>query len=422
MFMEKVSKSLLYRIISFSLILAAVLRLGQKLLLTLSNGINTDECSEFLVNFSGGFVRRGLLGEILYDITQSTGISPFPLILGISIICLAFVVTFFLKAFVKRDMNWWIVLSPMFCGFLWYFVRKDFMQYALLIGVLLMLRRWRGNPWNILAVCLLSIFGLLLHEAYLFWAIPLTVLAIYAVSRSITASTISAVAFLGCFGVLSLFKGDASNVTAIMASWNSLGVGLETCGTSIRALGWETVNTFFFHLRSNFHAEGATGAEGWLGVVIQPIFFMVTYYFISNFSWVFRKKGTDFNEDDRTNLSAVYLLCALTMLPMFTVLSFDYSRLYQYLFVSAYAAVLILPRDVCSTLLPRRCRTAVSRLNTSIWRYLTPTKGIMVILLLLLSASPCRFNMLYAFGNSVVGTIAKAVITGVDFVARHFLM
>ena len=420
--MGKVSKSLLYRIISFSLILAAVLRLGQKLLLTLSNGINTDECSEFLVNFSGGFVRRGLLGEILYDITQSTGISPFPLILGISIICLAFVVTFFLKAFVKRDMNWWIVLSPMFCGFLWYFVRKDFMQYALLIGVLLMLRRWRGNPWNILAVCLLSIFGLLLHEAYLFWAIPLTVLAIYAVSRSITASTVSAVAFLGCFGVLSLFKGDASNVTAIMASWNSLGVGLETCGTSIRALGWETVNTFFFHLRANFHAEGATGAEGWLGVVIQPIFFMVTYYFISNFSWVFRKKSTDFNEDDRTNLSAVYLLCALTMLPMFTVLSFDYSRLYQYLFVSAYAAVLILPRDVCSALLPRRCRTAVSRLNTSIWRYLTPTKGIMVILLLLLSASPCRFNMLYAFGNSVVGTIAKAVITGVDFVARHFLM
>lgn len=420
--MKKVSKSLLYRIISFSLILAAVLRLGQKLLLTLSNGINTDECSEFLVNFSGGFVRRGLLGEILYDITQATGISPFPLILGISIICLAFVVTFFLKAFVKRDMNWWIVLSPMFCGFLWYFVRKDFMQYALLIGVLLMLRRWRGNPWNILAVCLLSILGLLLHEAYLFWAIPLTVLAIYAVSRSITASTVSAVAFLGCFGVLSLFKGDASNVTAIMASWNSLGVGLETCGTSIRALGWETVNTFFFHLRANFHAEGATGAEGWLGVVIQPIFFMVTYYFISNFSWVFRKKGTDFNEDDRTNLSAVYLLCALTMLPMFTVLSFDYSRLYQYLFVSAYAAVLILPRDVCSALLPRRCRTAVSRLNTSIWRYLTPTKGIMVILLLLLSASPCRFNMLYAFGNSVVGTIAKAVITGVDFVARHFLM
>ena len=399
-----------------------MLRLGYKLLFTLSNGINTDECSEFLVNFSGGFVRRGLLGEILYDITQSTGISPFPLILGISIICLAFIVTFFLKAFVKRDMNWWIVLSPMFCGFLWYFVRKDFMQYALLIGVLLMLRRWRGNPWNILAVCLLSIFGLLLHEAYLFWAIPLTVLAIYAVSRSITASTVSAVAFLGCFGVLSLFKGDASNVTAIMASWNSLGVGLETCGTSIRALGWETVNTFFFHLRANFHAEGATGAEGWLGVVIQPIFFMVTYYFISNFSWVFRKKGTDFNEDDRTNLSAVYLLCALTMLPMFTVLSFDYSRLYQYLFVSAYAAVLILPRDVCSTLLPRRCRTAVSRLNASIWRCLTPTKGIMVILLLLLSASPCRFNMLYAFGNSVVGTIAKAVITGVDFVARHFLM
>ena len=75
--MEKVSKSLLYRIISFSLILAAVLRLGYKLLFTLSNGINTDECSEFLVNFSGGSVRRGQ-GEILYDFSQDTGISSFP--------------------------------------------------------------------------------------------------------------------------------------------------------------------------------------------------------------------------------------------------------------------------------------------------------------------------------------------------------
>ncbi len=420
--MEKASKSLLYRIISFSLILAAVLRLGYKLLFTLSNGINTDECSEFLVNFSGGFVRRGLLGEILYDISQATGISPFPLILGISIICLAFVVTFFLKAFVKRDMNWWIVLSPLFCGFLVYFVRKDFMQYALLIGVLLMLRRWRGNPWNILAVCALSIFGLMLHEAYLFWAIPLTVLAIYAVSRSIVAAAVCALAFLGCFGVLSVFKGDASNVTAIMASWDSLGIGLESCGTSISALGWDSVNTFFFHLRSNFYAAGATGSEGWLGVVIQPIFFMVTYYFISNFSRVFRKKGTDFNEDDRTNLSAVYLLCALTMLPMFTVLSCDYGRLYQYLFVSAYAAVLILPRDVCSAMFPHRCLAAVSRLNASIWRYLTPTKGIMIILLLLLSAAPYGFSMLDAFGNSVVGTIAETGITAVDFVVRHFMI
>lgn len=420
--MEKASKSLLYRIISFSLILAAVLRLGYKLLFTLSNGINTDECSEFLVNFSGGFVRRGLLGEVLYDFSQTTGISPFPLILGISIICVAFVMTFFLKAFVKRDMNWWIVLSPLFCGFLVYFVRKDFMQYALLIGVLLMLRRWRGNPWNIAAVCALSILGLLLHEAYLFWAIPLTVLAIYAVSRSAAAATVSALTFLGCFGVLSVFKGDAANVTTIMASWNSLGVGLETCGTSIKALEWESVNTFLYHLRANFHAMGATGAEGWLGVVIQPIFFMVTYYFISNFSRVFRKKGTDFNEDDRTNLSAVYLLCALTMLPMFTVLSCDYGRLYQYLFVSAYATVLILPRDVCSAMFPRRCRAAVSRLNASIWRYLTPTKGIMIILLLLLSAAPYGFSMLDAFGNSVVGTIAETGITAVDFVARHFMM
>lgn len=394
--------------ISISMVVMVIYRFGRVLCPALEQGINASGISEFLVKFSGGFVRRGLLGECLYKLSEATGISPYPVILTLSLIFLTFVVAFFLKSFRRRDMNWWIVLSPLFCGLVVFFIRKDFMQYTLLIGTLLLMRQWGSRWWNVLAVCILGVFGLFLHEAYLFWGIPLSVAVLYGYTRRPAVAVASSLLFIGCFALMCVYKGDSSNVEAILDSWHRLlGDEYHKSGLSIVALGWNAVHTFWVHFNLNFHVSLFEVNVGWMGAVIQLLFFMATYYFILNFSWTFRRPTSDFTAADRTNLSAIYLLCALTLLPMFTILSCDYSRLYQYLFVASYAAVLILPRGVCTAMLPGKYLIYVGRMNASIDRCLLSSKGLMVLLLLLLAVAPYSLNLYLAFEYSVVGTISE---------------
>ena len=73
---------------------------------TMKGMSDIDLISEFLVNYQGGFVRRGLLGEILYRISlwlslDSTSI--FYIINSISIICFLGVVAFFSFQFIKKQ-------------------------------------------------------------------------------------------------------------------------------------------------------------------------------------------------------------------------------------------------------------------------------------------------------------------------------
>ena len=68
--------------ISISMVVMVIYRFGRVLRPVLEQGINASGMSEFLVNFSGGFVRRGLLGECLYKLSEATGISPYPVILA----------------------------------------------------------------------------------------------------------------------------------------------------------------------------------------------------------------------------------------------------------------------------------------------------------------------------------------------------
>ena len=403
------------------MVVAVVYRFWIVLCPALEQGINASGMSEFLVNFSGGFVRRGLLGECLYRLAEATGMSPYPVILTLSLAFLAFVVAFFLKAFRRRDMNWWIVLSPLFCGLVVFFIRKDFMQYTLLIGTLLLMRRWGGRWWNVLTVCLLGVLGIFLHEAYIFWGIPLTVAALYGYTRRPAVAVASSLLFAGCFALMCVYKGDASHVEAILDSWSRLlGDGYEKRGLSIVALGWDAVHTFWVHFKLNFYVSSFEENVGWMGAVIQLLFFLGAYYFISNFSWTFRRPSTDFTLADRTSLSAIYLLCAVTLLPMFIILSCDYSRLYQYLFVTSYAAVLILPRSVCTAMLPGKYLALVGRVNAAVDRHMPPSRSRMTVLLLLLAVAPYSLNLYLAFEYSVVGTLSEMFFSALRWFVHLF--
>ncbi len=360
----------------------ALLRFAVALAVTLRDGsfYSAYGFTEFLINFQGGFVRRGLLGQLLYQLHTATGLNVTAMVLTLCFGAALFTVGFFLRQFARRGYCWWLLLSPLFCGFLTCIVRKDFLLYALLIGSIYLLRQRKA-----LAATLLTIVGLFLHEAYLFWGAPLVALLLWAQSR--WRGYAAGVLFVGVFALLSAFKGDVVTALAINDSWDALQLfpPLSNASGSIAALGWDADYAMEFHLAKNFTYQGERVA-----LFYRPLTYLLAYYLFTNFIFAFG--APPHSERDRVHLSALYLLVSLTLLPMWVCLSCDYARLYQYVAVSAFATFLILPSATLAAALPHWLQRAAERLNSTLRAIVPPTRGLLLLLLLFLAEMPCYFD------------------------------
>lgn len=129
-----------------------------------------------MINYRDGFVRRGLLGEVIRFFSGATGISVIIVIQTICVRALVFVICYFFRRFYKMDLNWWIIASPLLCGTAFFFIRKDWMLYALLIGICSLLKNDNPGRKRGAIALVLAIVGLLTHEAFFFWGIPVVIL------------------------------------------------------------------------------------------------------------------------------------------------------------------------------------------------------------------------------------------------------
>ena len=127
---------------------------------------------EWLISYSGGFVRRGLPGEIIHFISSKFSISPILLVWIISTFALLFLskllLNFCKKSFDKSLLlSQLIILAPISED---YFIRKDSL-IVLLYGLSLLTLKYLykknlSKSICILCVNLLSIIAILSHESY----------------------------------------------------------------------------------------------------------------------------------------------------------------------------------------------------------------------------------------------------------------
>lgn len=369
--------------------------------------------SEFLINLEGGAVRRGLLGQLIYKYCAATGKEP-----GYSVtyLCLAaYLATAFLliRRTAARRWNWWLLLSPLLLGYTDDIVRKDFMLMLLFMASLwIATKRLRG--FSAIAVGLLGASGILLHEAYIFWGVPLCLLAVTARDtsrrRKLLELAASLLPPLLLFAACCLMKGDADTARAIADSWTDL-FGEEIVSpvgeNSVAATGWETAATMRMHFERNFLTD-IYGTPAWTWRI--PVALAI-YYLITNAFMTLRIHRSSFTERDRTNLGSAVAVATLCLLPMFTVLSCDYSRLWQYVGVTSVAATLWLPRELMERMFPLWLRDGVSRFNRFIDRNIPPGRWIIILLIfILMPAWPG-----YEAGDSFRQTPAWALLHIFDF-------
>jgi len=139
---------------------------------------NSWTVGEWLISYAGGFVRRGLPGELIHFISTQYSFSPILLVwlfsvfalLSLALLVLNFCKNLFDKSFLLSQL---IILAPLSED---YFVRKDaflVLSYGLSLLIMKALYQKRIKKLiSILAVNFISMIAIFSHESYGIWGLP----------------------------------------------------------------------------------------------------------------------------------------------------------------------------------------------------------------------------------------------------------
>ena len=236
---------------------------------------NSWTVGEWLISYAGGFVRRGLPGELIHFISTQYSLSPILIVWFFSIaslvalilLLLNFCKNLFEKSFLLSQL---IILAPLSED---YFVRKDaflVLSYGLSLLIMKALYQKRVKKLiTILAVNFISMIAIFSHESYGIWGLP-SLLIIFSLFekkdkkdtfRSLLYATLFLMPSIFSFLLCWFFKGDITHSLMIHQSWQSLaeiipsvsGLYEKEPSGAIAAIGWGTSQVFTSSLISQFN-------------------------------------------------------------------------------------------------------------------------------------------------------------------------
>jgi len=306
--------------------------------------------SEWMINYQGGFVRRGLIGQILWLIVKYTSSNPILLIKTISLIS-AFGFLFVVFRIFTYE-RWSLFILPLGCCFYYTLFstwsRKDFIILLLCLAVFKSFKKYlitKSFPW-LLIFWLFSATMLLSHEASFFYTYPIILAYSYSFYRSgarkwLPSICLAALPIIFLMATVCFFKGDPSIAKDVWSSWNGSFASFPDLngsvfdnshiGTGVNALSWSTSATVKFHISKNF--------PNVLTIFLTCWMFVAYFFIVSQMNTVYLSFSPLEGDKRRDKISKVLLLQALFMLPLFTILSCDTGRTLSWWVFSSLFAV-----------------------------------------------------------------------------------
>lgn len=142
--------------------------------------------ADLFINYQGGFVRRGLLGEFLLYCYHKN-VNPYTVAISLSFISYGVVTIYMLYQFHKRQYNIGL-LSITFLlggfganGFEYY--RRDFIIIVIFWAVMLLWKKIKLWKWLIIGNILFAL-TILCYEPFIFFGIPFAVLLTHLKSKN----------------------------------------------------------------------------------------------------------------------------------------------------------------------------------------------------------------------------------------------
>lgn len=338
----------------------------------------TWQVTEILINYEGGFVRRGLIGQLIYMLNNTFGIEPLFAAYFFSIASALLFFYLIFKDTIKRGYSILLLPTTMFLSSLFvsgHWVRKDFFIMIIFYLIVRLLRS--KSVWKFLYINILLIIGALSHEVILFISAPIIFISILSdtiVNKQPNLATVAKTtgkcilyfipSLIAAFLVLH-YKGDLQCATEIWASWSELGVLSGNMSGAIAAIGWEPEKAI------------AVGTEVWSTVrcgVYYPIMWsLLSILAFIYFVWAYRFKPEILGykaENDYPIVESSYIIIFqfFAMVPLLLVFA-DTSRAFFYVVMSAYIIRLYDEKFVYKSILgnlPRMGENLLTKLNAFI--------------------------------------------------------
>lgn len=292
-------------------------------------GHGSFEMTEWLINYSGGFVRRGLPGTLVGMLAESTGLRANLIVIIASLACYLALAVWLLRhttAYFPAAL----ILSCVVMGIPAYqdsIVRKDCLGLLFLLACV-SLGGWRGPKLLVIGgLNLIAAAAILSHETFAFYG-----LAAYLFLRDTSgretwlpqvagrAATLIPAGL--CFLLTVIHHGSPAHAVAVNDSWRPLWDAIDPANpghsepaAAIAALGWTTaegLSLSLFMLTSGFYQPFA-----WAMVFLVSFLLLV----------LFAGRGSDQRSQEQIRIRFVaILLCQLAFISPLFILGVDYGR------------------------------------------------------------------------------------------------
>lgn len=297
--------------------------------------------SDWLINYQGGFVRRGLAGELLFRLYQ---LHPYPMKATIKAIALITFVFFFcllLNVFIKEKWSLLTILFPLaLVGANIVNYRRDFLMFLILYAVYYLFFSYYSQKklHKIIFLQGLSVVLILLYEPSFFLFVPILGMITYAVgtqNRTEKISNTIKMWVLPIFAmvIVCLWKGGTEEAEVIWNSWepmfrtyNDSDNVVSNIGAGVRFLGNDMISTVKYHLSVLFYLEDWPSWSAVLSCVFYIVAFPMVYFIVSRTPHLSQNGIEDINPEECMKLGTILLVQFIAMAPMFTVLSCDLGR------------------------------------------------------------------------------------------------
>lgn len=322
--------------------------------------------ADVFINYQGGFVRRGLMGEMLYQL-HGLGFDPLHTALLLCLVAYLTIVMFMVNGFKRRGYSLGLLCVSFLVGgvgiFGICFFRRDFIELCILLIIVKSWTKMDFRLWLVLANAL-SVIAILLHEPYAFYGLPIVVLLTFLRTNKLSRSLLCWIPSFAAFLLCLKYSGNAEVYATIMQSIKPY----ADYHNVIEFFTFDSLSVMRMHLHYNFFA-----VLNHLPTIIGSIgSILVTLYYGANATSQYT--NTCVSPQERTNYFALLSFLMLCQIPMFTVLSIDYTRTCIYASISAYIVFFCLDTESCTKLLPLWYRNLTERFLTAMNRIVTPTR------------------------------------------------
>ncbi len=354
------------------------------------------QITEWLINYRGGFVRRGLPGEFLLWLYNHFSVAPYTAIIFLSAFFYFAVALFFISLFIRRRYPLLILPLVFFLGdpvLNNFVVRKDLLLITFFILIVYVFLKKR--LYTILLGNGLLILALLCHEIIGFFSFPFLFLMLAEFgacdgSRIKPAGTslLKLSPSLSVFFIVLLHRGSATVAGSVWQSWSDIPFPNQAAYTNTDP---SAIGSLSFSLKNSIDYLTQTLTDFYNGVyapllwvlVIAAIYMVLTNLNKIGFHTTSNSKKHSFHI---LNLSATLLFQLVAVIPLF-LLGCDFGRWIFYWVSSSFAIYLLVPEQQLSKTYPSFLFKTALFINNIFHSKLPKSPGFIYGLMLLIGFS-----------------------------------